>query len=201
MVLKTTGKGATAYEIIAIASSAGGLNALSVVLDGLPSNLPAAIVVVQHLAPRHRSMMAEILNKRTNLAVKQAQAKDRIEPGHVYIAPPDHHLLVETDRTLALTQTELVHFVRPSADLLFESVAGSFKEKAIGVVLTGSGHDGSMGCEAIRKMGGIVIAQARSSAEFPSMPTSAIATNCVDHELDLDDIPAALVRLVFGDKN
>ncbi len=200
MVRKTTGKGATVYEIIAIASSAGGLNALSVVLDGLPSDLPAAIVVVQHLAPRHRSMMAEILNKRTNLIVKQAQANDHIEPGHVYIAPPDHHLLVEGDRSLTLTQSELVHFVRPSADLLFESVAGSFKDKAIGVVLTGSGHDGSMGCEAIRKMGGVVIAQARSSAEFPSMPTSAIATNCVNHELVLDDIPAALVRLVFGDK-
>jgi len=200
MVNRTIERGATPYEIIAIASSAGGLHALSKVLNGLPSNLPAVIVVVQHLAPHHRSMMAEILNKRTNLIVKQAEAKDRIKHGTVYIAPPDHHLLVEADQTLTLTQTELVHFVRPSADLLFESVAGSYKEKAIAVVLTGSGHDGSMGCEAIQKMGGMVIAQSGLSAEFSSMPTSAIATNCVDLELDLEDISAALIKLVIGNK-
>jgi two-component system, chemotaxis family, protein-glutamate methylesterase/glutaminase len=183
-------------NIIALAASAGGLHALGEVLTMLPRGFPATLVVVQHLDPRHRSMMADILGRRTGLHVKQAEEGDRLQPGTTYIAPPNRHLLVNPDGTLSLSQSELVHFVRPSADLLFESVAASFRERAIAVVLSGSGSDGSMGVKAIKKMGGIVIAQSEQSAEFFGMPGAAIATGAVDFVLPLEKIPSTLVSLV-----
>lgn len=188
-----------AFDIVALASSAGGLNALSVVLSELPEDFPASVVIVQHLDPRHRSLMAEILSNRIQLRIKQAEQSDELHSGWVYIAPPDFHLLVNENGKLDLTQTELVHFVRPSADLLFDSVAGSFKDRAIAVVLTGSGSDGSMGVKAIRKMGGTVIVQDEDSAEFAGMPHAAIASKCVDFILPLEEIPSALVTLVMGE--
>ena len=130
--------------------------------------------------------------------MKQAEDGDRIEPGTVYIAPPDNHLLANANGTLSLTQTELVHFVRPSADLLFESVAASFRDRAIAVVLTGSGADGAMGVRAIKKMGGTVIAQDEETSEFFAMPSAAIATGHVDFVLPLEEIRPALVTLVVG---
>jgi two-component system chemotaxis response regulator CheB len=186
------------YDVIAIASSAGGLAALTRVLSSIEAGLPASILVVQHLDPRHESLMADILGRRTGLAVMQAEAGVSIEPGTVYIAPPDKHLLANPDRTLSLTQSELVHFVRPSADLLFESVAAAFRDRAIAVVLTGSGLDGSMGVKAIKKMGGTVIAQDEASSEFFAMPSAAIETGDVDFVLPLEEIPGALVALVVG---
>jgi two-component system chemotaxis response regulator CheB len=185
------------YDVVAIAASAGGLNAINVVLSNLPASFPAAIVVVQHLDPRHRSLMAEILSRNTSLVVKQAIDGEMMLPGKVYIAPPDRHLLVNADGTLALSQSELVHFVRPSADLLFESVAASHKERSIAVVLTGTGSDGSMGVQAIKKMGGTVICQDVANAEFNGMPLAAMQTKCVDFSLPLDEIAAALVTLVM----
>jgi two-component system chemotaxis response regulator CheB len=185
-----------AFEIVALAASAGGLHALSQVLAGIPRDFPAAIVVVQHLDPRHRSLMADILNKRTSLAVKQAEEGDALAPGTAYIAPPNRHLLVNPDGTLSLSQSELVHFVRPSADLLFESTAASYKDRAIAVVLSGSGSDGSMGVRAIKKMGGTVIAQDERTSQFHGMPGAAVQTGSVDFVLPLDEIPAALATLV-----
>jgi two-component system, chemotaxis family, protein-glutamate methylesterase/glutaminase len=187
------------YDIIALAASAGGLRALSEVLAALPAELPAAIVVVQHLDPRHRSLMADILNRRTQLQVTEAKEGDRLRAGRVYIAPPNRHLLVNPDGTLSLSQSELVHFVRPSADLLFESMAASFKDRAIGVVLSGTGTDGSMGVKAIKKMEGTVIVQDEKSAEFYGMPGAALQTGSVDFVLPLDEIASALVKLVKGD--
>jgi two-component system chemotaxis response regulator CheB len=186
------------YDIIAIASSAGGLGALTRLLSSISAGFPATILVVQHLDPRHESLMADILSRRTELAVKQAEAGTSIEAGTVYIAPPDKHLLVNQDGTLSLTQTELVHFVRPSADLLFESVAAAFCERAIAVVLTGSGRDGAMGVVAIKKMGGTVIAQDEASSEFFAMPSAAIETGQVDFVLPLEEISGALVSLTVG---
>ncbi len=185
-----------AYDLVAMASSAGGLAALSTVLGALPSDFPAALVVVQHLDPRHRSLMAEILSRRTALKVKQAEEGDQLRPGTVYIAPPNRHLLVNPDGTVSLSQSQLVHFLRPSADLLFESVAASYKERVIGVVLTGTGSDGRMGVQAIKKMGGTVIAQNEATAEFSGMPAAAIQTQSVDFVLPLDEIASALVLLV-----
>jgi two-component system, chemotaxis family, protein-glutamate methylesterase/glutaminase len=185
-----------AFDVVALASSAGGLNALTQVLSALPREFPAALVVVQHLDPRHRSLMADILSRRTPLAVKQASEGDSLCMGTVAIAPPDQHLLVNPDGTLSLSHSKMVHFVRPSADLLFESVAASFKDRAIAVVLTGSGSDGSMGVRAIKKMGGTVIAQDLATAEFAGMPGAAVQTGSVDFVLPLGEIAPALVTLV-----
>ena len=183
------------FEVVALAASAGGLNALTRVLAALPADFPAALVLVQHLDPRHRSLMAEILNTRTVIPVKEAHEGDRLRPGLAYIAPPNRHLLVNPDRTLSLTQTQLVHFVRPSADLLFESAAASFRERAIAVVLSGSGCDGAMGVKAIKQVGGTVIVQDAQSSEFSGMPQAALATGMADFVLPLDDIAPALQTL------
>jgi two-component system chemotaxis response regulator CheB len=185
-----------AFHIVALAASAGGLAALGAVLSGLPDDFPAALVIVQHLDPRHRSLMADILSRRTKLKVKQAAEGDRLTPGIAYIAPPDRHLLVNPDGSLSLSQSELVHFVRPSADLLFESVAASYKGHAIAVVLTGNGSDGAMGVQAIKKMGGTVIVQDEKSSQFSGMPSAAIRTGQSDFILPLGEIAAALTTLV-----
>src|SRR3954463_7982574 len=183
------------FDVGALAGAAGGLNALTHVLAALPADFPVALVVVQHLDPRHRSLMADILSRRTPLPVMQAGEGAALRAGCAYVAPPNRHLLVNPDRTISLTQTELVHFVRPSADLLFESTAASFKERAIAVVLSGSGHDGAMGVTAIKKMGGTVIVQDPASAEFSGMPEAAKATGGADFVLELDEIAPALQKL------
>ncbi len=185
------------FGIVAFACSAGGLTALSEILSRLPPDFPVPIVIVQHLDPRHRSLMAEILSKRTGLRVKEAEEGEVLCQSTVYVARPDRHLLINLDSTISLTQTELVHFVRPSADLLFESVAASFKDRAIAVVLTGTGSDGAMGVQAIKKMQGTVIAQDDATAEFSGMPKAAIGTQSVDFILPLREIPDALVTLVM----
>ncbi len=186
-----------AFDVVALAASAGGLQALSEVLSGLPADFPATLVVVQHLDPRHRSLMADILNRRTSLAVKEAEEGEKLVSGTVYIAPPDRHLLVNPDGSLSLSQSELVHFVRPSADLLFESVAASFRERVIAVVLTGTGSDASMGVKAVKKMGGTVIAQDEATSEFFGMPGATIRTGTVDFVLPLSEVAQALVTLVI----
>lgn len=184
------------FDIVAIAASAGGLRAISQILAALPADFPAAIVVVQHLDPRHRSLMADILSRRTALRVEEAREGTHLNLGTAYIAPPNRHLLVNPDGTISLSQSELVHFVRPSADLLFESVAASYRERVIAVVLSGTGSDGSTGVKAIKKMGGTVIVQDEQSAEFYGMPGAAIQTGCTDFVLPLDEIGSALVTLV-----
>ncbi|MGJ3245841.1 MAG: chemotaxis protein CheB [Elainellaceae cyanobacterium] len=187
---------AAAFDIVAVVSSAGGLAALKQLFSGLSADFPVPIVVVQHLSPEHRSMAADILARQTPLSVKQAEENDVLNPGTIYIAPPNHHLLANSDKTLALTQTKLVHFVRPSADVLFESVAESYGERAIAIVLTGTGSDGASGIRAVKAAGGIVIVQDLETAEFSGMPSAAIQTGAVDYTLPLSDIASALTRLV-----
>jgi two-component system, chemotaxis family, protein-glutamate methylesterase/glutaminase len=188
-----------AFDIVALASSAGGVHALTQVLGSLPATFPAIVVVVQHLDPRHRSLMPQIFGRHSNLPVFEAADGAELEPGKVYLAPPDRHLLVNRDATLSLTQTELVNFVRPSADLLFESVAAAYGDRAIAVVLTGAGKDGSMGVTAIKKRGGTVIVQDEATSEFFGMPSAAIRTGAVDFVLAIDEIPPALATLVAGE--
>ncbi len=187
-------------HVVVIATSAGGLKALSHLLSALPADFPAAVVVVQHLSRQYPSQLANILGQRTSLSVKEAEKGDWLQPGKVYIAPPDQHLLVNLDGTLGLSHSELVHFVRPSADLLFESVAAKFKERVVGVVLTGKGVDGAMGVEAIQKMGGKAIAQDQATSECFGMPESAIATGSVDWVVPLDKIAATLMNLLTKEK-
>lgn len=189
---------ARGYAVVGIASSAGGLKALTQILSDLDDAFPIPVLVVQHLDRTHRSVMAEILTKRTGLSVKQAENGELCEAGFVYIAPPDHHMLVNSDLTLTLSQTELVHFVRPSADTLFESIAKNFGERAIAVVATGTGTDGATGVRAIGQRGGTVLAQDEASSDFFGMPGAAIGTGGVDMVLPLGAIGAALNALAFG---
>jgi two-component system chemotaxis response regulator CheB len=182
--------------IVALCASVGGLQALETILAALPAGFGAAIVVVQHLSPQYPSHLAEILDRRCPLPVKQAENGDRLASGRVYIAPPDHHLLVNPDRSLTLTRSELVHFVRPSADLLLESIAASFRERAIAVILTGSGIDGALGVRAIKKTGGTTVAQNEDTARSFGMPGAAIETGDVDRIVPLPEIAPLLVDLV-----
>jgi two-component system chemotaxis response regulator CheB len=181
---------------VAIASSAGGITALSHVLGGLPAGFPVPVVVVQHLDPRHQTIIAEVLSRRTSMPVRLAAEGDRADPGSIYVAPPNHHLLVTKEGTLTLSSSELVHFVRPSADLLFESVAASYGPAAIACVLTGTGSDGAMGTSAVKTRGGTVIAEDPELAEFRGMPAAAVAAGAVDFVLPLDEIAPVICRLI-----
>lgn len=185
--------------MVALASSAGGLKALSALLSALPADFPAAIAVVQHLAPTHQSMMAHILGAITPLKVKQAAEGDKLHPGTVYIAPPDHHLSITANETVSLSKTEPpVHFVRPSADVLFESMASSLGDRAIAVVLTGTGTDGAKGLRAVKAAGGKVIVQDVETAEFSGMPMAALHGFDADYVLPLENIAGTLMNLVNG---
>ena len=184
------------FDIVALAASAGGLTALTCVLEALPSECPAPVVIVQHLAPRHSSHMADILAQRTALKVSEAKEGDLLGIGMVLLAPPDSHLLVMPDRTVSLSKLPLVNFVRPCADVLFESVAAHYHERAIAVVLTGTGRDGANGLQAIRKSGGVIIVQDMATSEFGGMPDAAIHAGPVDFILPLKHIGPALVRLM-----
>jgi two-component system, chemotaxis family, protein-glutamate methylesterase/glutaminase len=183
------------FEIVAIGASAGGLKALMEVLSRLPVDLPASVLVVQHLDPRHKSLLVELLQRRCQIRIKEAVNDEPVEKSVVYIAPPDRHLLL-TDGKTYLTSTAFVHFSRPSIDLMLESVAASMDGKSIGVILTGSGMDGAMGIKAIKEQGGTTIAQDPDTAEHNSMPRSAVATGMVDFVLPLTDIAPAIITLI-----
>jgi two-component system chemotaxis response regulator CheB len=187
-----------AYDVVATASSAGGVTALSELVGQLLPDLAATVVMVQHLDPRHGSLLADILSRRTLLRVRAAADGERIRPATIYVAPPDHHVLVDAGGVIHLNQAELVHFVRPSADLLFESVAAAFRERAIAVVLSGTGSDGAMGVRAIKKMGGTVIVQA--DPDFDGMPLAARGSGAVDYLLPLAEIGPAINRLVSPER-
>jgi two-component system, chemotaxis family, protein-glutamate methylesterase/glutaminase len=183
------------YQVVAIAASAGGLTALATVLSGLPREFPLPIAVVQHLDPSHESLVPEILARRTRLVVKSAEPREPMVGGVVYVARPDHHLLIGGGRSVKLTRTKPIHFVRPSADRLFESAARICGAGVIAVVLTGAGCDGAAGVEAVKRRGGIVIAQDQASSAFFGMPHAAIATGIVDFVLPLEQIAYKLVEL------
>jgi two-component system chemotaxis response regulator CheB len=187
------------YAVVALAASAGGITALSRVLGELPVGFPVPVLVVQHLDPRHETVIAEVLGRRTGLRVKLAEMEELVLPGTIYVAPPDRHLLVDSVGRLMLTSSELVHFVRPSADLLFESVAGAYGARAVACVLSGTGRDGAMGVSAVKARGGTVIVQDPASAEFAGMPEAAVAGCPVDFVLPLDEIGGVIRGLVEVD--
>ena len=180
------------FRVVVVAASAGGLTALGTLLAGLPSSFPLPIAVVQHLHPGHRSLIADILGRRTRLRVTEVRTDDRLEPGTVYIAAPGAHLEI-VEQAIHQTHGAPVHFLRPSADRLFSSAAAG--GKVIAVILTGTGSDGSEGARAIKSHGGVVIAQDEATAEFFGMPRSAIESGMVDYVLPLDQIAAALIAL------
>jgi len=154
---------------------------------------------VQHIDPHHVSRLAEILGRRAQVRVKQADDGDVLAPGVAYIAPPGQHLVVAGGGMLTLTNTAPVHFSRPSADRLFESAARAFSP-AIGVILTGTGTDGATGAAAIKASGGVMIVQDEATSAFFGMPHAAIDAGAVDYILPLDEIAATLVRLAGSDE-
>jgi two-component system chemotaxis response regulator CheB len=184
------------YGIVAIAASAGGVQALSTVLGGLPAAFPVPIVVVQHLDPRHDTILADILDRRSALRVTLAEAGVTVSRGTAYIAPPNHHLLVGPGGVLDLTDTERTHFVRPAADRLFESVADAYGSRAIACVLTGTGQDGASGVQAVKAAGGTVVVEDPEIADFAGMPAAAVRTGAVDLVVPLRDVAAKLSALV-----
>jgi two-component system chemotaxis response regulator CheB len=187
---------AHAYAIVAVASSAGGITALQRVLGNLPKDFPLPIVVVQHLDPRHGTIIADVVGRRTKLETVLAVDGERVRPATIHIAPPDRHLLIDADGTLSLSGSAVVHFVRPAADRLFESVAKSYGSAAVACVLTGTGSDGAKGTSAIKAGGGMVIVQDPESAEFDGMPRASIEAGSADLVLPLDEIAGAIRGLV-----
>lgn len=179
-------------------ASAGGLFAVSEVLRRLPADLPACVVIVQHLSPRHKSNLSELLGHVTSLKVQEASNGVRMVKGVVYVAPPDEHLLVK-EGMLQLVHTKAVRFLRPSIDLLFESVANAYGKRAIALVLSGALRDGSVGVGFIKNAGGLTIAEDPADAEFPSMPLSAVSTGDIDKVLPLVEIGPALISFCNGE--
>ncbi len=181
-----------------MAASVGGLNALSVILGGLPVDFPAAITIVMHVSPHHKSLLAEILGTRCAMVVRQAQTGDVLCHSSVFVAPPNHHISVTRSGILELSSPTAakIHYARPSAEPLFATVAVAYRENSIAVVLTGGDGDGAMGVGIIKDHGGKVIAQDRDSSQDFSMPESSIETGDVDFILPLDRIAGKLIELV-----
>jgi len=185
----------TAFDVVAIACSGGGIEALRELVGGLPDRFPAAVVVLLHWPPNERLQLTSV-EKVSDLPIIPAQHGQPLRPGTLFLAPPARHLLITPNASFYLSQTPPLHFVRPSADLLFESLAGSYGKRAIAVILTGAGTDGSIGVKSVKAAGGTVIAQDQATAKYFSMPKAAIETGCVDHVLPLQQIAPTLVSLV-----
>src|SRR5262245_11044854 len=149
----------TATGAIVIGASAGAVEALSAILPELPEDFRLPIMVVVHVPPDRRNRMAELLDARCRVAVREAVDKEPIEAGTVYFAPPDYHLLVERERTLSLSIDEPVLFSRPAIDVLFESAADAYGAHLMAIILTGANHDGASGARAVAEAGGTVIVQ------------------------------------------
>ena len=193
------------YEAIVIGVSSGGMNALKFIFSTLPAGFSIPIIIVQHIGARSDNEWIKLLNEKSNLTIKEADEKEKIacpteqsigrETGKVYIAPANYHLLIEKDRTFSLTIDELVNFARPSIDVLFESAAEAYKNKLIGIVLTGSNNDGAKGIKRIKEYGGLAIVQDPETAESPTMPASAIAVIEPDYILSLEKIIELLIKI------
>jgi two-component system chemotaxis response regulator CheB len=183
------------YEAIVIGVSSGGLNAMKIMFSFLPKDFNTPIIIVQHVSPHSDNLWIEILNDQSNLIIKEADEKENIEKGKVYIAPSNYHLMIEKDKTFSLTIDERVNFARPSIDVLFESAADAYKSKLIGVVLTGSNHDGAKGLKRIKKYGGLTIVQNPETAESAFMPAAAIAFTQPDYILPLEKIIKLLIKI------
>lgn len=188
--------GVKKFKAVVVGASAGGIKALGTVLSAFSADFPVPILVVQHLHPNSDSYLIHMLASQCALPVKQADEKETIQAGTVYVAPPNYHLLVEEDFTLSLTVDPRVNFSRPSVDVLFETAVYAYREALVGVVLTGANGDGSQGVKLIRKLGGYIVVQDPATAEAEAMPRAAIAAVRVDRILALEQIGPHLVQLI-----
>lgn len=186
------------YRAIVVGTSAGGLHALTFLLNQLPPDYPIPIVVVQHRSKDQRDLFEEVLQSKCKIKIKQADEKEKIMGGYVYTAPPDYHLLVETDMTFSLSADELVLYSRPSINVLFESAAIVYRDKLVGIILTGANNDGASGISMIKKYGGLTIAQAPAEAQFPVMPGASIETKNIQHIWTLVEIQNFLLQISDG---
>jgi two-component system chemotaxis response regulator CheB len=183
------------YEVIVIGTSWGGLDALSRLLDSLHADIHQPIVVAQHRSSDSEAgMLAHLLQNHTRRLVSDPDDKTPLEPDHVYLGPPDYHLLVE-DGHLALSTDAPVQYARPSIDVLFESVADAYGPRAVGVVLTGANNDGAAGLARIKHLGGVAIVQDPATSERRTMPDAAIAATDADAILPLEEIGPFLYGL------
>jgi len=183
------------YEVIAIGASWGGLQAMGTLLEGIPRELDQAIVIAQHRSVEStRGVLESLLQRHIERPVSEPGDKDPVEPSHVYVAPADYHLLVDGGR-FALSVDARVQFARPSIDVLFESVAEAYRDRAIGIVLTGANEDGAAGLAAIKRNGGVGIVQDPTTAMKKLMPEAALAAAEADAVLPLEEIAPFLYGL------
>lgn len=182
-------------EAIVMGVSSGGMNAMKIMFALLPGNFTIPIVVVQHLSSRSDSQWIQLLNDKCELCIKEADEKEKISPGTIYIAPPNYHLLIEKNKTFSLSIDGRVNYARPSIDVLFESAAEAYTDKLIGVVLTGSNNDGTNGIKLIKELGGMAIIQDPATAESAFMPASAMKAIEPDYVLPLEAIAELLVKI------
>ena len=186
-------------NLVVMGASAGGIDALSRVLAGLPAALPAPVVIVQHLSmSRNTTRLPEVLQRHTQLPVCLAQDKMPLTAGAVFVAEPGKHIKIENN-SLVFDYGRPVCNVQPSIDVLFFSAASTFSDKVIGVVLSGNNRDGADGCRRMKACGGVIIAQDAKSAAFAAMPRAAAATNSVDYVLALDKIAPKIMALLRND--
>ena len=182
------------HHLVVIGASAGGIEALREIVRGLPRDFPAPICVVIHSAPQSPGLLPDILSRAGVLPAVTARDKQRLDPGRIYVPPPDYHLIVEPDR-LRISNGPTENRFRPAIDPLFRSAAQVYGPAAIGVILTGSLDDGTAGLWAIRRLGGVAVVQDPSDAQFSSMPQSALANVGADHCVLLPQIASLLVAL------
>lgn len=192
--------GTNGIEAIVMGGSSGALEALWTLLPALPARCPIPVAIVVHLPAARPSHLAEVLGARTALPVREAEDKEPIAPGTVYVAPPNYHLLVERTRTFALSTDEPVLFSRPAIDVLFESAADAYGSRLVGIVLSGASADGARGLSAIKRRGGIAVVQSPDGAVAPEMPRAALSMVAADHVLAPTDLALLLQRLTGGDK-
>ncbi|MFL6229067.1 MAG: chemotaxis protein CheB [Pyrinomonadaceae bacterium] len=187
------------HEIVVIGTSYGGLTALQTLLPALARGFPLPVVVVQHRRKDNDDGLCDFLRKRSHLPFGEPNDKEAIEPGRVYLAPRDYHLLIAEGSFALLTDSPVIH-ARPSIDVLFESAADAYRERVVGVILTGANRDGGHGLARIKALGGLAVVQDPQTAESPAMPTAALAATEVDQVLPLSDIAPFLNELTQAGK-
>jgi two-component system chemotaxis response regulator CheB len=187
----------SAFDVVAIATSAGGVEAVSSILGSLPRGFPAALVVAQHLRRNISSALPSVLQRGCALRVKFIEDGESVAGGTVYISPPDVQSVVDTAGRFALIRTPLLHFVRPVADSLFISMAFHFRARCLGLVLTGSNTDAAAGAWSISYAGGMVLVQDSASSAFARMPESAVELGGADFVLPLSRLGLAVATLVM----
>lgn len=185
-------------DAVVIGTSAGGVDVLSRLLPALPAGLRAPVFVVIHLPRERPSLLVDIFTPKCAVDVREAQDKEPVVPGTVYFAPPDYHLLLDEGPCLALSTDDLVHFSRPSIDVLFESAADLYGDRLLGIILTGASQDGSAGLEAVHRNGGMTIVQRPDSAQSPLMAEAAMKRSPVDGVLSVEEIADLLHTLDAG---